>query len=502
MSTFAYICFTIDDNYVPLLNVLIKSFESFSKHYLFIYAIDFLPENINKIKYRSSKVNIISYDKDDSCYSMFNYKAKILSHFIENNFAEVGCYLDVDCVITPQCDLIFEKRHLITDCPISAIHPDNVRNNTLDNLMKYFKVEKPTSPFIHNDLILFNSNTNNFMNEWANACIEANCITIWDEYVYNVILWKFNIKETHFIQSIDVYFENFYSNKQTRDATYIYHGCKDPNVVQTLFNEMNKYYEHPLTLFDSKPFTKIRVGRDNDGGYIIADLPSDSYDLFLSAGIANDISFEDVFCDKYGINCHAFDGSIDSLPVENKSIIFNKLNISNVKDDKHTNFREFFDSDKYNNMFIKMDIEGSEDSFFPLLSNNDLLKIKQLVVEVHKPESYVPNIISKTHYLIHVHPNNYGGVSIIDGIPIPSVFELTYIRKDCFTEKPRLNTQIIPTFLDQRNGLYRPDGVTERPEMVLYCKPYVNAPILHPFIQSCYHSLIFVNNDWIHFYSQ
>ena len=496
---FAYVCFTIDDSYVPLLNVLIKSFESFSENHLFIYAIDFLPNRISSIIYRTNRVTIIPYDKDTTCSSMFNYKAKILTHFIKNQYADVGCYLDVDCVITPQCDSIFEKRNLITDCPISAVHPDNFKNNILDNLMKYLGVDKPTSPFIHNDLILFNNNTFNFMNTWADACISSNHITIWDEYVYNVILWKFNIKEDHFIQPIDVYFENFYSNAETRHTTYIYHGCKDPNTVQYLFNEMNKYYEHPLTVFEAKPFTKIRIGRDNDGGYVVADLHS--YDLFLSAGIANDISFETEFSKKYNVNCYAFDGSINSLPDESNSttIIFNKLNISNITDDKHTNFRNFFDSDKYNNMFIKMDIEGSEDNFFSTLTKNDLLKIKQLVVEVHKPESFVPYILSKTHYLIHLHSNNYGGVSIIDGVPIPSVYELTYVRKDCFIEKPNLNAQILPTFLDQRNGLYRPDGTTERPEIVLYCKPYVNVPILHPFIQTCYNSLIFVNNEWIYF---
>ena len=482
---FAYVCFTIDDNYVSLLNVLVKSFESFSEHHLFIYAIDFLPENYNKIIYRSNRVNIIPYEKDKTCSSIFNYKAKILSHFIENNFAEIGCYLDVDCLMTPQCDSVFEKRHLITDCPISAIHPENVKNNLLDNLMKFFKVEKPTSPFIHNDLILFNKNTYNFMKEWANACIQGNYMTIWDEYIYNVILWKFNIKEDHYIQPIDLYFENFYTNKASRDTTYIYHGCKDEKTVQTLFNEMNKYYEHPLTLFDPKPLEKTRIGSKNDGGYIIANLPSDSYDLFLSAGISNDITFENDFCKKYNMKCHAFDGSINSLPVENESIIFNKLNISNINDGRHTNLRHFFDSNKYNDIFIKMDIEGSEDIFFPTLSKSDLLKIKQLVVEVHKPESFVPYILSRTHYLIHMHANNYGGVSIIDGIPIPSVYELTYIRKDCFINKPSLNTQILPTYLDERNGLYRPDGITERPEIVLYCKPYVNAPILHPLIQTC-----------------
>lgn len=497
---FAYVCFTIDDDYVNLLNVLIKSFESFSENNLYIYAIDFLPENICKIVHRSNKVNIIFYNKDDSCISVFNYKAKILSHFIENDFAEVGCYLDVDCVMTPNCDSIFEKRHLITECPISAIHPDNFINNTLENLMLHLKVDKSTSPFIHNDLILFNNNTYTFMKEWDKACIACNFITIWDEYIYNVILWKFGIKEDHYIQPVDLYFENFYSNIESRKSAYIYHGCKDKKQVETLFIEMNKYYEHPLTLFDPAPLNKIRLGRDNDGGYVIADLPYNSYDLFLSAGIANDVSFENDFCKKYDITCHAFDGTINSLPDVNNCIIFNKLNVSNLADDKHTDFRDFFQSSKYNNMFIKLDIEGSEETFFKTLSINDLLKIKQIVVEVHKPDSFVPYILSKTHYLIHLHSNNYGSIHFIDGIPIPSVYELTYVRKDFYKQKPGLNTQILPTFLDQRNGLYRPDNSTERPEIVLYCKPYVHVPILHQFIQTCYSSFIFVNNEWLNLF--
>jgi len=45
-----------------------------------------------------------------------------------------------------------------------------------------------------------------------------------------------------------------------------------------------------LILYNT-PFSKQRIGKHNDGGYVIINLPGE-YDLFISGGIANDISFE------------------------------------------------------------------------------------------------------------------------------------------------------------------------------------------------------------------
>ena len=42
------------------------------------------------------------------------------------------------------------------------------------------------------------------------------------------------------------------------------------------------------------PFNLIRIGRDFDGGYVLADVKE--YDLLISAGIGGDISFEHNFC--------------------------------------------------------------------------------------------------------------------------------------------------------------------------------------------------------------
>ena len=49
-------------------------------------------------------------------------------------------------------------------------------------------------------------------------------------------------------------------------------------------------------------------------------------------------------------------------------------------------------------------------------------------------------MLSKTHYIVHAHGNNYGPVSN----NIPDVIELTYINKNYFSSVPELNTKSLP----------------------------------------------------------
>ena len=79
-----------------------------------------------------------------------------------------------------------------------------------------------------------------------------------------------------------------------------------------------------LTVYKS-PFTKLRLGKDYDGGYIIAEIPNVSYTTFLSGGIETDISFEEDFIIKYpNVKAFAFDGTIHNLPKVNNNITFIK----------------------------------------------------------------------------------------------------------------------------------------------------------------------------------
>jgi len=208
-----------------------------------------------------------------------------------------------------------------------------------------------------------------------------------------------------------------------------------------------------LTVYKA-PFNKLRIGKDNDGGYIIVDIPNVQYDLFLSGGIENDISFEEDFIDKYNnVLCIAFDGTIEKLPKENKNIKFIKKNIGERDNNIITNLHYFIN--RFDNIFIKMDIEGGEVEWIKSLNNEQLNKFNQIVIEFHFPfsdkEVNMFDKLNKNHYLVHFHGNNACGVINHKGVIIPNVFECTYLNKKYFIDKPELNIDSIPCMLDMPN---------------------------------------------------
>jgi len=125
-----------------------------------------------------------------------------------------------------------------------------------------------------------------------------------------------------------------------------------------------------LTVFKS-PFEKIRLGKDYDGGYVIAEIPNIKYTTLLAGGIENDISFEEDFIKKYAIdNAYAFDGTINKLPKEISNITFIKKNIGFSNDNQNTNLHDIIDVNEC--IFVKMDIEGGEIPWIKSLSNEQI----------------------------------------------------------------------------------------------------------------------------------
>ena len=139
-----------------------------------------------------------------------------------------------------------------------------------------------------------------------------------------------------------------------------------------------------LEVYDYPLDNKLRLGEKGDGGYIIGDI-GNIYDCYISAGISNEESFTKDFITKYNIdlfNCFAFDGTIDKYPYNyTKNISFIKKNINSFNDEHNTNLVSLID--KYNNIFLKMDIEGGEIPWILSLNTEQLNKFKQIVIEFH-----------------------------------------------------------------------------------------------------------------------
>ena len=223
-----------------------------------------------------------------------------------------------------------------------------------------------------------------------------------------------------------------------------------------------------LTVYKS-PFPKIRLGKDYDGGYIMVDIPNIKYDILLSGGISNDISFEEDFIKKYtDAKCIAFDGSIDKLPKQNDDITFIKKYIGYKNSKTYTNIYDYIDSN--NSIFIKMDVEGGEIPWIESLHDNQINKFDQIVIEFHCPfsdkEIDVFDKINKNHILVHFHGNNCCGLRVHKGVNIPNIFECTYLHKKYFNCEPELNKDLIPSSLDMPN--------TGNPEIHIDYPPFVN----------------------------
>jgi hypothetical protein len=218
-------------------------------------------------------------------------------------------------------------------------------------------------------------------------------------------------------------------------------------------------------------YEKIRIGTKNgDGGYVVINTKDLIYDAFISAGISNNSDFEEEFLLKFPElekSCYLFDAQIDNTPNKLKDIsnFWIKKNISIVNNDNNVDIRNY--TLLYNNIFLKMDIESAEWNIFEALTQSDLNKFSQIVIEFHHLDQIIlqtprHNIyeglskINQTHYMLHVHANNAkhsngedpNNTFDIDGVRIPKILEATFLRKN-LVKDIKLNTQNLPSELDR-----------------------------------------------------
>ena len=311
----------------------------------------------------------------------------------------------------------------------------------------------------HRPVILYED-----MNLYGNYLFNI-IISSYPEFIHNS---KFDIKK-YCIEELGYYCISNFNNSGF-----------DSLLLPYLHTDWNNYKKHELHKFDYRvlntyeiPNNLVRVGPREDGGYVIAD--GFDYDLFISCGIANDIRFEEDFLDIHKIKCVAFDGTIQSFPHHRNNIEWIPKNIGYLNTEKTTNLKEYIQTNK--KIFLKMDIEGSEFNWLDSMTETELDNFSQIVLEVHWPfDIYRMNMLkklNKTHYIIHMHGNNYcdrdipnhlpsgrsydGTVTInndnIPQIKLPEVFELTYInKKHCHHLLVEMKEIKFPTILDYPNN--------------------------------------------------
>jgi hypothetical protein len=211
---------------------------------------------------------------------------------------------------------------------------------------------------------------------------------------------------------------------------------------------------------------KIRVGRENDGGYVLLnDLACSA--VALSFGIRSDCSWDLEIANRE-IDVYMFDHTIDAPPAQNKRFHFFKKKISAHPSDKSENIESILQTNRIvgDRILLKVDIDGSEWEMFDATSADVLRRFSQVTCEFHDFSR-----IADTHWrerafrvmdklksifeVVHVHGNNNGSMLLIANVPFPANLEVTLANRALWKFEP--TTEVYPTPIDQPNLPGYPD---------------------------------------------
>ncbi|MGL1932623.1 MAG: FkbM family methyltransferase [Desulfotalea sp.] len=215
-------------------------------------------------------------------------------------------------------------------------------------------------------------------------------------------------------------------NTCTTDST-------DPALVKKLIQKL-----HPIKCKKEL----IRMGPNGDGGYL---LPDDllGINTCFSPGVS-DVSGFEKDCADLGMEVYLADKSVDKPEFNHDKFHFTKKFIGATNDDTFMTLDNWvINSGKDNgeDLLLQIDIEGYEYEVFLATSDKLMKRFRVIVAEFHQLDKFWSepyfNLTSRaiekileTHSCVHLHPNNCKETLNINGLNIPKVMELTFVRND------------------------------------------------------------------------
>ena len=205
----------------------------------------------------------------------------------------------------------------------------------------------------------------------------------------------------------------------------------------------------------------IRLGENNDGGYLIPN-DLDGVVKNYSAGVGLLTGFEKDLEKRFSINSNLLDFNEVDKKILPKNSHFMKKKLSLQENSSEISINKWIEeNDK--EIILKIDIEGDEYSILANISDQNLKKVRILIIEFHDLRnlrsnsflSFFEKILARLDnhfYPCHLHVNNTSKIKNINDIKIPDMIEMTFIRKDRITNFSNKFTKL-PHILDQKTVL-------------------------------------------------
>ena len=248
-----------------------------------------------------------------------------------------------------------------------------------------------------------------------------------------------------------------------------------------------------LKIFDFPNSRRIRIGSNNDGGYVLLDSGLESIKIVYSYGVGDNADFEAMICEKYNAIARLYDHTIKSAPLKKDFLYFKREGVGPKKSENVNTIESHINenSDSGKRLLLQMDVEGAEWDTLIHTPNSVLGLFDQIVIEVHGLASDVSDALNEggvykvsidnkikvlkkinaLFYLYHVHANTYGGLYYINWFKVPDILELTFVNKKAVKDAEHSKV-VFPTEFDRPNA-------KGRKEIELHFWPFYPGLIQH-----------------------
>lgn len=243
---------------------------------------------------------------------------------------------------------------------------------------------------------------------------------------------------------------------------------------KTNFNDLKDFLNRFKEKFVSLELERIG-NSEIDGGYLVPKNVMSTIKYCFSPGTGYDVSFELDLSNKYSIKSFMADGSVEGPPIFNENFNFSKVFLSSkIIEKSHVTLSHWIKNCLANpnqinagegggGIILQMDIEENEYEVLTYETSETLKKFSVIIIEFHALQNIferhffqmIKAIFEKIYdnfHICHAHPNNNDRMTVINGIEIPNILEITFVRND-FVDKSNLNVaKKFPHALDKKNN--------------------------------------------------